>query len=379
MSLHAQSPPAEVLSSPAEVFSSPAEVRSSPVEVPSSPVEVPSSPVDERSLPVSTAARPGWSAADVGLSYDEFRRLLLFRLPSQFFTILAVLHRSPTSAAQHTATQFVEFFSGRGRLAAAARLRFGGQVATFDRRDGGESQDINRPLGFVHALRLALSLQPGALSWWGFECSNFVWLSRSKTRRSRAQPRGNGHNRNVFAANVMVSRVALLMCVLTARCCHWGLEQPDTSIALFHPALAWLRSVMAKEFAGSWFVRSYMCHFGHACLKGSFFVASSPFIVRLRRRRPPTRFVKDLAKVVRKHKLKSGNRSVSGGGAKLKRTQDYTREFSEALLDAWGCKDTVDPAMAEECRERLADIDYADDPWRDLCLEDVVGHLDLFA
>ena len=189
-----------------------------------------------------------------GLSPDALKRLLLFRVPPEFILILELLNGLGCLGANLSPLVLVEFFCGAAELQRAFECEFPRKTFGYDCLRDRLAQDILTPAGFLLAIilvfRLGRSAHIDALAWFGTQCSSFVWLSRSKTGRSRWNPRGDRTRYKVCRANTMVARCCLLMALGVALQVLLGLEQPDTSIMGFLPCLTWIRTICCKHFGG---------------------------------------------------------------------------------------------------------------------------------
>lgn len=66
-------------------------------------------------------------------------------------------------------------------------------------------------------------------------CASWIWLTRGITKRSVVTPLGNTDIGFVHDANLMVSRVILLILLADAMGLTWLLEQPINSLLEWHP------------------------------------------------------------------------------------------------------------------------------------------------
>ena len=170
-----------------------------------------------------------------GLSLPSCNRLFAYGVPKSFFQILEYLSSLEPEPVKRE-YDLVELFSGKGQLAAAFRER-GLKAATFE-RDTSPLQDLATDNGFLDATRLVLGLKHKGLLWCGTPCSSWVFLSRGSTGRSRERPLGEEERECVRVANLLVSRVAILIYLAVSRGAVWVLEQPASSIMTCHPRMA---------------------------------------------------------------------------------------------------------------------------------------------
>ena len=112
-------------------------------------------------------------------------------------------------------------------------------VLRLDRTYSGKC-DFAKPEGvknFIFSLRC---LHQYGLSWYGVECSSWIWIGRSGTHRSEANPEGRSGNAKGAEANRVRDRVVFLMLLLTFSGRKYVVEQPSSSLlnasqAFFRP------------------------------------------------------------------------------------------------------------------------------------------------
>ena len=71
-------------------------------------------------------------------------------------------------------------------------------------------------------------------------CSSYVWVNRGTSRRCISCPLGNIRRTYIKLANVMVSRVALMLLLMYVKGILVILEQPQGSTLELHPRIQWL-------------------------------------------------------------------------------------------------------------------------------------------
>ena len=123
---------------------------------------------------------------------------------------------------------FAEFFCGTGGLVTA--LSQAGMRCAWLDMDVEPSPDMLSVAGIAVAVRIALSVIPGGVAWFGVPCSTFVWMARGHTKRSRQNPLGDVARVDVRRAN-RIARIVVLICqVLAKRGVFFVLEQPAGSL-----------------------------------------------------------------------------------------------------------------------------------------------------
>ncbi len=295
--------------------------------------------VDLEDLASEASTRAPGSASSFGLSEDSFERLHFFKPPAELYEMLRLMVRLGL-LEDLLPLVLVEFFAGKAELSWAFERLFPTWVLKYDIKRDRLLQDITSAPGFITALilvfRLALttaggSLEAaGALMWLRTQCSSWVWLSRSKTGRSRRNAGGDRRRASVLQANCMVSRTCLLMALATAFRVIFGLEQPDSSVMVYFDVLRWIRFILNRFFDGMYSCQTYMSYFNHPCLKGSQLHGSHPMILGLSRNHPGATAAAKLQKVVSKKRDSAGNTEVTGG-KDVQSTQEYTPEYSVHL------------------------------------------------
>lgn len=85
----------------------------------------------------------------------------------------------------------------------------------------------------------------GFCNWQGIKCSTWVSISRPTTLRSFFDPLGRQDLPSVAEGNTMVSRSALVICLVLALYGTFVVEQPATSILWRHPRMQWICSITA--------------------------------------------------------------------------------------------------------------------------------------
>ena len=138
---------------------------------------------------------------------------------------------------------YIEYFSGEHALSSAMR-RAGCVAATYDKDQDPIFEDILTDSGFTHALHLALSLRPGGGSHSAIKCSSFVRINFGTSGRTKGRPLGNECHPSVQEANMMASRMCLLIVLLNALGAWVTIEQPSSSTLEWHPRVQLLMGFM---------------------------------------------------------------------------------------------------------------------------------------
>ena len=312
-----------------------------------------------------------------GMSAAAWKRFMLFRPPADFILVLQMMC-SMGLFKNLAGLVCVEYYCGAEELRSAFERFFPSKTLGYDQTNHRDNEDINTPVGFIHAVvlmfRLSTSAEVGewVIAWFGTQCSNFIWLSRSKTGRSRHNAHGDLSRHNVQRANKMVARTSLLMVLACAFRIIWGLEQPGSSCMVFLHHLKWIRYICNRFLEGWYCCTTYMSEFGHACLKDSQLHANHAFILQLARKHPGSAAADKLAKVVSKRKGRDGTTKVTGDVAAVKDTQRYTRQFGEAVRDSFL---NFRSATGSRHTKFLRSFSFTAQIWADAELSDVIEYL----
>ena len=195
-----------------------------------------------------------------------------------------------------------DFFAGRGRIARVAEL-VGLRPVALD-REYGSHLDLLTPEGLATAICSLLRIVPGGLLFMGPQCSSWVWMCRSQTKRSAANPYGNLEMPAVIDGNRLNEICALLCAIASMLGVLWVIEQPGSSL-FFHTKL--MRTIINKENAYQRHVP--MSQFGHESQKSTLLVGVADFLSDLGKERKQKIGIQSVAKVKNpKTKAKSAPR-----------------------------------------------------------------------
>ena len=272
-------------------------------------------------------------AESIGFHTVVFKRALLLGIPGWLFGLIFVLRRMPDIDTTES-LEGVEFYAGR-RTIQREFTRFGyGFARAFDRDYDPKSQDFTLPLGFVNALVLCLKLKAMGLSFWETVCSTWIFMSRASTHRTELRQMGEKRFKPVSDANVMVSRMCLLIRLLAAKWCCFGLEQPSTSCMEATPRMKSLAKLSPALLNGPFTrTQTYMGAFGKPCPKSTLLYGNSSWILPLSKSLPQN-FVKTSKMADTTYKA-DGTKQVTGRAKELKESQGYTDAFGSAAVDAY--------------------------------------------
>ncbi|CAK8985845.1 unnamed protein product [Durusdinium trenchii] len=139
-------------------------------------------------------------------------------------------------------------------------------TASFDIRFHEEGQegkvspamDLLSDAGFELALLTVLNAKMGSfLAVIGLVCRSFVTISSGTHKRTPWRPLGDERVAMVQEGNGLLSRVTLLIMVISAMGGCWLLEQPRTSLILYHPRTRHLWRLLPKVYSASWWMGLY--------------------------------------------------------------------------------------------------------------------------
>ena len=121
----------------------------------------------------------------------------------------------------------------------------------------------------VHIVAL-LRVQKGGLAFIAAQCSSWIWLSRSSTKRSSKNPLGDEQCPSTLEGNRLNSRVELLCVLAHLIGVFWVIEQPANSLFFSTPAMT-----QAMLQSGAIRTSFHMKDFGHPSCKGTLLVETS--------------------------------------------------------------------------------------------------------
>ena len=168
----------------------------------------------------------------------------------------------------------VDLFAGKARVARWSEL-LGLKTAALDRAFGSHL-NLCTDEGLAITICTILRVRAVGLVMMGPQCSSWVWLSRSVTRRRADHPYGDDSLETVREGNLVNERVALLCAICSMLGIAWIVEQPSSSL-FFHTNL--MRCVKSKE--NPWFRHFFMKDFGHSAKKPTILMGVAPLLSAL--------------------------------------------------------------------------------------------------
>jgi hypothetical protein len=261
---------------------------------------------------------------------DEVYRVLWtmkwWGVPLVFIQLMWSLLTSPGHDKFHAGLDFVEYFAGH-RQVTKANLRRHHISVPYEILDDPQLCDYTGDSGFGFAAELAAMLNPcnGGASLSAPVCSTWVMINVGTSGRSCTRPLGNAHYPSVKAANMMVSRLCLLLMLLSSRGIWWIVEQPRGSLLEHHPRFQELMTVITIY---RHMIKMIDYNLPHE--KPTWLYSNESFISDIDQHvRPYTGPLPEKA-TTKRYKDASGRECFTGGPG-LKHSQHYTREFGEAV------------------------------------------------
>jgi hypothetical protein len=273
----------------------------------------------------------------------------------------------------------LEFFAGE-KAVTNAHLSNGVSAVGYDIRYDPVHMDFMSEVGYVNALRLALSCDDLAQNSNGPVCSSFVWVSRASTGRSVWNPLGNARCASAVMGNEMVSRLMLILLIMKAKGCFVITEQPKESLMESHPRFVWFNKrvpMFRKYVAMKWY--------GAPSLKGTWLYSWHKDVLNTIDAadylRPNT---EQSVKLVTESIDASGRRRVHGGKT-LKSSQAYPPAYGAAVAAIHQKhKASLRASHSDFCSKvDAANVDLSDlfhtpaphQQWKDAGLDRIKRHL----
>ena len=134
--------------------------------------------------------------------------------------------------------------------------------------------DICSDSGFCRCIALALRLQEGGLAFAGVPCCSFVFVSRSRHRRSATDPMGAQNTEWVRKQNIVASRTTLILLLVLVRRGYYFVENPGGSLLHLFPPMKLLIELCTdffKTYHIKWWLESI-----NVSVLGNLFVVAYP-------------------------------------------------------------------------------------------------------
>lgn len=297
--------------------------------------------------------------------------------PTSFICFCFILLQCPHLDTLETFDS-VEYFAGAAQYTRAV-VTGGRNAVSYERNDDAELQDFLGGLGYCNAVLFAVRLIRGGQCVFAPVCSSWCWMNRYTSGRRPAWPLGNTRLASVDDANRMVTRVTLLLYILTLKAVFWVLEQPVNSLLERHPRF---QQFMATHKI--WRHCVHMLDYGAESSKPSWLYSNYEFINQIDRYKLKHECVGPRTQLVKQTVDAAGRRRISGTGA-LKSSQEYPPGFGAALDNVY--KDNADEIMsrAKAHRRRIKKVEFSMEDmrviskgsasWGDADLDDALASL----
>ena len=258
----------------------------------------------------------------------DFYRLIAAGVPKALLEILLLLLVNPALAIA-CALDGAELFAGVAAVTAGMRA----QKLTcipFEIKLS-RHMDMLSTTGFGLALTLILrmGMSGRGLLWMAPVCSSWIFMSMGTTMRSRWTPEGDTSVACVKDGNIMVCRCVLLAALAHALNLTWIIEQPSSSVMVYHPRMQWL----AKFACMYWVGGIHMGAYGGDSQKTLKLYSNEQWIEQLYKKLPSEQ--KFTNNTVTKSYLNSNGEKKVTGGKGLKATQAYPLPFGMAVGRAY--------------------------------------------
>ena len=189
-------------------------------------------------------------ASRYGLKAHVFQRMVFLGVPCFILNCIWLLYND-VNCTDARDLDYVEFMSGEGNIF-GSMLEMMLHACGYDNKLHPILQNLLCPTGCLCAIQLLRRLAPGGGTSWALVCASWVWMSRSKTRRSLARPLGPDDPAERIAAvvdgNQMVSIfAALLLWIVSMGDVQWLLEQPSSSLLVHHPRIQAIQMLLQRE------------------------------------------------------------------------------------------------------------------------------------
>ena len=216
---------------------------------------------------------------------------------------------------------FVEYFAGAGNLTRSLLERHL-EGSAFDITYDNEAHDVLTPGGLRLYLTALASVRQGGLAWFGTECSSFVVLCLSVTRRHPANNfLGDQGVDCVKRGNALATVSALLFFLSFVTQLRPVLEQPANSCLPDVPAwkflLHWIQAKCSKTYLGAFEGPSQKpLQLWHCCAN----------FCAIERRRPEMALSSQLV-------TRDADGRFTGNPMQLAESERYTPAFGKAFAD----------------------------------------------
>ena len=224
----------------------------------------------------------------------------------------------------------VEYFAGM-KAVTKGYLPAGYSCCSFEKNDAWDAQDFCSDNGFALAVLLALKVEPAGAALAAPVCSSWIVLNVGTSGRAPHRPLGNAWLPYVAEANMMITRLVLLLLIFSSKSVWWVVEQPCNSMMQHHPRWQWLMRTMVVYRHSM-----KMLDFNAPSSKPHWLYSNKPWVAEIDLYKPTPRSIA-IQPVVEMTKSKytvDGKRSFSGG-KDMKSSQQYPPAFGHAVASVY--------------------------------------------
>jgi hypothetical protein len=247
-------------------------------------------------------------------------------VPLRFCQLILEILLSETFKNGEHDLDYVDYFSGQ-RSNGHGLNSFGYTGISYDYIDSPVMHNILTADGFLVAVMYALCVVPGGVTAFAPVCSSWLWVARNATKRSTLDPLGDIRFQGVRDANKMVSRVVLLLELLTIMGVVWILEQPVSSLLSMHPRF----QAFLLKWGGAYRHNVKMCWYGGAFTKPTWLYSFCDWWGEIRDHSPFCNPNHTAEQQLTETVYVDGKRRVTGKPNDMKSSQAYPVNFGRAL------------------------------------------------
>lgn len=279
---------------------------------------------------ISSAAYAVWRPEPT-VQLDEAWRPFAHAVPAEIKALLPGSVAALIPAVVVRNIHLLDVCAGKARISRWAMLH--GLTAAAVDFEYGDHMDINSDIGLALLIILALRVVLGGLIFMGPQCSSWIWMSRSISKRSASDTTGDTSRQFVADGNRLNSRCGVVCAIAHMMGVRWVIEQPGSSLFFESPPMA-----ATIQHCAAQSVKFPMSDYGHACLKPTILVGTVTWLPQFAHKDKPK--AKQKAKAKPKAKSTLVTRWQQGGTTKvrgnriLKESQVYPVKFGLAVVHA---------------------------------------------
>lgn len=215
---------------------------------------------------ISSAAYAVWRPEPT-VQLDEAWRPFAHAVPAEIKALFPGSVAAFIPAVVIRNIQFLDVCAGKARISRWAMLH--GLTAAAVDCDYGDHMDINSDIGLALLIILALRVVVGGLIFMGPQCSSWIWMCRSISKRSASDTTGDTSRQFVVDGNRLNSRCGLVCAIAHMMGVHWVIEQPGSSLFFESPPMA-----ATIQHCAAQSVKFPMGDYGHGSRKPTILVGT---------------------------------------------------------------------------------------------------------